>query len=46
MPTRNDHIYLTFAEEKKDNDNKSGINIVYLDKDMSFEMVGIDEKAI
>lgn len=33
-------------EEKKDNGNESGINIVYLDKDMTFEMVGIDEKAI
>lgn len=37
---------LPLQKKKKDNGNESGINIVYLDKDMTFEMVGIDEKAI
>lgn len=35
--------YLSLVEEREEDGNESGINVVYLDKDMTFEMVNIDE---
>lgn len=35
--------YFFFVEEKEEDGNESGINVVYLDKDMIFEMVSIGE---
>lgn len=34
-------LFLWFTEEQDDEDNKSRIVVVYLDKEMTFEMVSI-----